>query len=169
MHTETQKDTHRQVHTNTHTFKHTHTHTKGRNAEEDEQDEQDEEQQGRAAGAVALDDSDGDDEEGEEAPTHTFAMMTIRRMIQLIPSNYYLLLVQRRLRQDIRFSISCPSLETDENIQNLIGTKILHAWNDKDRQGWFEGRVHGRNLNARDSRALRVLPQPIFLCDTASR
>ena len=26
----------------------------------------------RAGGAVALDDSDGDDEEGEEAPTHTF-------------------------------------------------------------------------------------------------
>jgi len=45
---------------------------------------------------------------------------------------------------------SCPSLETDENIQNLIGTKILHACDDKDRQGWLEGRVHGRNLNARD-------------------
>ena len=44
---------------------------------------------------------------------------------------------------------SCRSLETDENLQNLIGTKILHAWDDKDRQGWFEGRVHGRNLNAR--------------------
>ena len=35
-------------------------------------DEQDEEEQGRAGGAVALDDSDGDDAEGEEAPTHTF-------------------------------------------------------------------------------------------------
>ena len=45
---------------------------------------------------------------------------------------------------------SCPSLETDENIQSLISTKILHAWDDKDRQRWFEGRVHGRNLNARD-------------------
>jgi len=45
---------------------------------------------------------------------------------------------------------SCPSLETDENLQNLLGTKILHAWDDKDRQGWFEGRVHGRNLNTRD-------------------
>jgi len=45
---------------------------------------------------------------------------------------------------------SCPSLETDENLQNLIGTEILHAWDDKDRQGWFEGRVHGRNLNAHD-------------------
>ena len=45
---------------------------------------------------------------------------------------------------------SCPSLETDENMQDLIGTQILHAWDDKDRQGWFEGKVHGRNLNARD-------------------
>jgi len=45
---------------------------------------------------------------------------------------------------------SCPSLKTDKNIQNLIDTKILYAWDDKDRQGWFEGRVHGRNLNARD-------------------
>ena len=32
----------------------------------------------------------------------------------------------------------------------LIGTQILHAWNDKDRQGWFEGTVHGRNLNKAD-------------------
>ena len=45
---------------------------------------------------------------------------------------------------------SCPSLETEENMRELIGAQILHAWDDKDRQGWFEGRVHGRNLNARD-------------------
>ena len=35
-------------------------------------------------------------------------------------------------------------------MRELIGAQILHAWDDKDRQGWFEGRVHGRNLNARD-------------------
>ena len=45
---------------------------------------------------------------------------------------------------------SCPSLETDENMQELIGTQILHDWDDKDRQGWFEGTVHGRNLNKAD-------------------
>ena len=45
---------------------------------------------------------------------------------------------------------SCPSLETEENMRELIGVQILHAWAYKDRQGWFEGRVHGRNLNARD-------------------
>ena len=45
---------------------------------------------------------------------------------------------------------SCPSLETEENMRELIWAQILHAWDDKDkdRQGWFEGRVHGRNLNA---------------------
>ena len=43
---------------------------------------------------------------------------------------------------------SCP--KNCENMQNLIGTKILHVWDNKDRQGWFEGRVHERNLNARD-------------------
>ena len=45
---------------------------------------------------------------------------------------------------------SYPSLETEENMRELIGAQILHAWDDQDRQGWFEGRVHGRNLNARD-------------------
>jgi hypothetical protein len=50
-------------------------------------------------------------------------------------------------------------------MRELIGAQILHAWDDKDRQGWFEERVHGRNLNARD-----LARQPIFLlCDTASR
>ena len=41
---------------------------------------------------------------------------------------------------------SCPSLETDGNLQELIVTQILHAWDDKDRQGLFEGTVHVRNL-----------------------
>ena len=36
---------------------------------------------------------------------------------------------------------SCPSLETEENMRELIGAQILHAWDDDDRQGWFEGRV----------------------------
>ena len=44
---------------------------------------------------------------------------------------------------------SCPSLETEENMRELIGAQILHAWDDKARQGWFEGRVNGPNLNGR--------------------
>ena len=95
-----------------------------------------------------MDDRDGDDEEGEEAPTHTFDddseddTADPQQLLSFVgtaqaPSGYKIL-------------ESCPSLETDENLQNLIGMKILHAWDDKDRQGWFEGRVHGRNLNVRD-------------------
>ena len=45
---------------------------------------------------------------------------------------------------------SCPRLETDEDMQKLIGKQILHAWDDKDRQGWFEGRVQSSNLSSRD-------------------
>ena len=99
-----------------------------------------------------MDDSNGDDEECEEAPTHTFDddsedsedseddTADPQQLLSFVgaaqaPSGYKIL-------------ESCPSL-TDENLQNLIGTKILHASDDKDRQGWFEGRVHGRNLNAR--------------------
>jgi hypothetical protein len=43
-----------------------------------------------------------------------------------------------------------PSLETEENMREIIGAQILHVWDDNDRQGRFEGRVHGRNLNARN-------------------
>ena len=70
--------------------------------EEDEQDEQDEQEQGRTGGAVALDDSEVTMKRVRR-PRPT-PLMTTRRMIQLIPSNYYHLLVQRRLRQDIRSS-----------------------------------------------------------------
>ena len=95
-----------------------------------------------------MDDSDGDNEEGEKAPTHTFDddseddTADPQQVLSFVgaaqaPSGYKIL-------------ESCPSLETDENMQNLIGMQILHAWDDKDRQGWFEGKVHGRNLNTRD-------------------
>jgi hypothetical protein len=38
---------------------------------------------------------------------------------------------------------SFRSLETEEHMQELIGTQILPAWDDKDRQAWFEGAVQG--------------------------
>ena len=103
-------------------------------------------------------------EEGEETPTSTFDddseddTADYQQVLSFVgetqaPSKYKIL--------------EFPSLETEKNMRELIGSQILHAWDDKDRQGWFEGRVHSRNLNARDF--LRVLPQPIFLCNTASR
>ena len=48
-------------------------------------------------------------------------------------------------------------------MQNLIGKQILNAWDVKDRQGWFEGRVHGRTSPREIS---LVPPLPILLCDT---
>ena len=35
-------------------------------------------------------------------------------------------------------------------MQKLIGKQILHAWDDDDWQGRFEGKVQSRNVNARD-------------------
>jgi len=79
-----------------------------------------------------LDDNNGDNEEGEEALTLTFdddseddtahpqQLLSFVGAVQA-PSGYKIL-------------ESCPTLETDQNIQNLIGTRILHAWDDKDRQ-----------------------------------
>ena len=41
---------------------------------------------------------------------------------------------------------SCPGLETDENLQELIGTQILHALDDKDKQ-WDVLRDYIRDLS----------------------
>jgi len=104
-----------------------------------------------------LDDSDGDDEEGEEALTHTFDDDSEDDTAH--PQQLLSFVGAARAPSGYKILESCPSLETDQNIQNLIGTKILHACDDKDREGWFEGRVHGRNLNACD---LARAPTAIF-------
>ena len=95
-----------------------------------------------------MDDSNGDDEEGEKAPTHTFDVDSEDDTAD--PQEVLSFVGAAQAPSGYKILESCPSLETDENMQNLIGTQILHAWDDKDRQGWFEGRVHGRNLTARD-------------------
>ena len=94
-----------------------------------------------------MDDSDNDAQEGEEALNHAFDDDSVdntddsQQVLSFVgaaqdPSQYNIL-------------ESCPSLETEGKMRELIGAQICHAWDDKDRQGWFEGRVHGRNLNAR--------------------
>ena len=114
-----------------------------------------------------MDDVDNDAQEGEEAPTHTFDDDTkddtadSQQVLSFVgaaqaPSNY-------KIRE------SCPSLETEENMRELIGAQILHAWDDNDRQGWFEARVCVCMGATSTREILRVLPQPIFLCDTPSR
>ena len=110
-----------------------------------------------------MDDSDGDDEEGEEAPTHTFDDDSEDDTAD--PQQLLSFVATAHAPSGYKILESCPSLETDENLQNLIVTKILHVWDDKDRQGWFREGCMG----ATSTRViLRVLPQPIFLWDTAS-
>ena len=111
-----------------------------------------------------MDDSDGDDEEGEEAPTHTFDDDSEDDTAH--PNQLLSFVVAAQAPSGYEILELWLSLETDVNIQNLIGTKILHTWDDTDRQGWFEGRVHGRNLNVRD---LARAPTANDLYDTASR
>ena len=95
-----------------------------------------------------MDDNNGDNEEGEEALTHTFDDDSEDDTAH--PQQLLSFVGAAQALSGYKILESCPTLETDQNIQNLIGTRILHAWDDKDRQGWFEARVHGRNLNARD-------------------
>ena len=45
---------------------------------------------------------------------------------------------------------TCPKLDDEKDLQELIGTEVLHAWDDEDRSGWFKGRVHSRGLTKRD-------------------
>ena len=80
------------------------------------------------------------------------------------------ILHQRRRRLDIRFSTLCPSLETDENMQELVGSQILRVREDKDRQGWFVKSSREQCMGATSTKQIaRVLPLPILLCDALSR
>ena len=38
--------------------------------------------------------------------------------------------------------------ETEPEMQKLISTQIFHAWDDKDRQGWFRGKVQVRGATS---------------------
>lgn len=56
---------------------------------------------------------------------------------------------------------TCRTLDTGLQVQELIGSQILHAWDNKHRQGGFERRVHGRCLNARE---INDFPSACSLC-----
>ena len=95
-----------------------------------------------------MDDSDNDAQEGEEAPTHTFDDVSED---DTADSQEVLSFVgAAKAPSKDKILESCPSLESEENMRELIGAWILHDWDDQNRQEWFEGRVHGNNLNARD-------------------
>ena len=61
---------------------------------------------------------------------------------------------------------SCPSLETDENLQELIDTQILHAWTTRTGR---DGSREQCMSSTSPKQIMRVLPLPIWLCDTRSR
>ena len=92
-------------------------------------------------------------------------LMTTRRMIKLIPSNYYHLLVQRSLRQDIRFSNRARVLRQIRTYRTLLVRGSFMPWTTRTgRHGSRQGCMGATSTRV----ILRVLPQPIFLCDTES-
>ena len=44
-----------------------------------------------------------------------------------------------------------PDPVDSQQVLSFVGVAQVetHVWDDQDRQGWFEGRVHGQNLNTR--------------------
>jgi len=86
-------------------------------------------------------------------------LMTTRRMIKLIPSNYYHLLVQRSLRQDIRFSNRARVLRQIRTYRTLLVRGSFMPWTTRTgRHGSRQGCMGATSTRV----ILRVLPQPIF-------
>jgi len=99
--------------------------------EEEEEGREEEEQESLAPGLPPGPDKDTGDDTADPDQVVSFVGLA------QVPCGYQIL-------------DSCPRLETDENMQELIGMQILHAWDNKDRQRWFEGTVQGLNLNKVD-------------------
>ena len=88
----------------------------GEEEEEEEEEEDDEEHQQCEEGPIH-DFGDSDDSEDDTAdPNQVLSFVGAAQA----PSGYTIL-------------ESCLSLETHEDMQNLIGKQILHDWDDKDR------------------------------------
>ena len=67
-------------------------------------------------------------------------LMTTLRMIQLVPSKYYHLLVQRRLRQDIRFSNHARDLRQMRTCRtSLVRLSFMPGTTRTSRDGAREG------------------------------
>ena len=43
-----------------------------------------------------------------------------------------------------------PPLETDADLLALVGTDVLHAWDNDKVRGWFHGKVSSRGVGQRD-------------------
>ena len=85
------------------------------------------------AEASSLDNSDDDAHEGEEALTHTFDYDSEDD----IPDSQQVLSFVGAAQAPSKYKIleSCPSLEREENMRELIGAQILHAGHMVRRSG----------------------------------
>ena len=112
-----------------------------------------------------MDDSDGDDEEGEEAPTHTFDddseddTVHPQQLLSFVgatqaPSKYI------RFSNHVRVLRQMRTYRTS-SVRRSFMSGTTRTGRDGSREGYM-GATSKRVI-------LRVLPQPIFLCDTASR
>ncbi len=114
-----------------------------------------------------LDDSDNDAQEGEETPTHTFDddsendTADSQQVLSFVgaaqaPSKYKIL-------------ESCSSLETLRQKRtcgsSLVRRSFMSGTTRTGRDGSREGCIGATST----PEILRVLPQPIVLCDTGSR
>lgn len=59
-----------------------------------------------------------------------------------------------------RFVPACPRLETDDDLNALIGKKVLYGWDSRQALGWYLGTVHSRNVTPRD---LQRAPEANFV------
>jgi len=88
--------------------------------------------------------------------------VTTQWMIQLIPTKYYHLLVQRRLRQGIRFSNHAQVLRRMRTCRtSLVSRSFMPGTTRTGRDGW-----RGGCIGATSTCEISLVPP---LCDTASR
>ena len=118
--------------------------------EEEEEEEEAEEEEAEVEEDVEEEDDEKDADEEQEGPVHDFGDSDDSEDDTAEPNQVLSFVGAAQAPTGYKILESCPRLETDEDMQKLIGKQILHAWDDKDRQGWFEGKVQSRNLNARD-------------------
>ena len=95
-------------------------------------------------------DDEKDADEEQEGPVHDFGDSDDSEDDTAEPNQVLSFIGAAQAPTGYKILESCPRLETNEDMQKLIGKQILHAWDDKDRQGWVEGKVQSRNVNARD-------------------
>ena len=115
-----------------------------------EEEEEEEEEEAEVEEDVEEEDDEKDADEEQEGPVHDFGDSDDSEDDTAEPNQVLSFVGAAQAPTGYKILESCPRLETDEDMQKLIGKQILHAWDDKDRQGWFEGKVQSRNLNARD-------------------